>query len=423
MTEMKQMLVKYDITAAGIQELREKYSIVPKVGCNADLKQLKRSITEVRTIRTSIEKKRKELKADALEYGRKVDGEARRITEELLTIEKPMKDEQEAYEAQVRARKAEKARIEAERVRIIQDKIEGVRLLPSQIIDQSSSEIEALIGGLVPSAKDSDFDFQEFDTQFDSALADTNAALTRLRDAALHREKVEAEAAERDRLAEIERKELAAEKARLDAEDKLRKQEAMRVAEEARLERERLAAIEREKLEAERKELEEQRRLAREEQSRKDKELAERERLAAAEQARLAAKDKALRDEEQRKIEDEERRVREEADRKEAEVVKERDRAAEEFKRTQAENKPSDAELETNLYVNTVPLVDWAEEAFDTIDAGFFSGDTFNNEDALKRVEYYLSRWTRQMVCIRQVLADDATEEEGMSQPPLTLDL
>ena len=39
----------------------------------------------------------------------------------------------------------------------------------------------------------------------------------------------------------------------------------------------------------------------------------------------------------------------------------------------------------------------WAEEAFDSIDAGFFSGDTFENREAIARAEWYMQRWQQKI--------------------------
>lgn len=48
----------------------------------------------------------------------------------------------------------------------------------------------------------------------------------------------------------------------------------------------------------------------------------------------------------------------------------------------------------------------WAENACDSIDAGFFSGDTFHSEEALARIEWYMGRWQREIVNIREMLAE-----------------
>lgn len=46
----------------------------------------------------------------------------------------------------------------------------------------------------------------------------------------------------------------------------------------------------------------------------------------------------------------------------------------------------------------------YAEEYFDSIDASFFSGDTFHNRDALNRYRWYVARWNREAESIEQLL-------------------
>ena len=264
----KELIVKYNVTDASIEEFREKYAVVPVVKNNSDLKTLKSDITVIRTLRTSVETTRKDLKKEALEYGRKVDAEAKRITTALEGIEQPMKDAQKEYEDKIRAEKEEKERIELERVVEIQGKINSITALPALNEGKTSHEIEEAIEGL--SYRDL-FDYQEFTSQRDDALIIARESLTELlastlkreteeKEAALQKEKEEAERLEletkrqreleeREKQAEIERKELEAEKSRMAEEDTLRKQEAARLEQEAR--------VEREKLEEERRKIEE----------------------------------------------------------------------------------------------------------------------------------------------------------------------
>jgi hypothetical protein len=59
------------------------------------------------------------------------------------------------------------------------------------------------------------------------------------------------------------------------------------------------------------------------------------------------------------------------------------------------------------------------EEYFDAIDAGFFSGDTFHNEDALDRFAWYVARWQREIINIRELLEENArsAEEAAEAEP------
>lgn len=126
--------VELSVSDEAIERMREEFS-----GLTADTtsgyEEVRKAISCTRSYRVAIEKKRVELKADALEWGRKVDAEAKRLTALLLEIEEPLKAQKQAVddakeqerlrkerearerlEAEVRAkREAEEARIKAER--------------------------------------------------------------------------------------------------------------------------------------------------------------------------------------------------------------------------------------------------------------------------------------------------------------------
>jgi hypothetical protein len=73
-------------------------------------------IAKTRGLRGDIEKRRVTLKADALAWGRKVDGEAGRLTKQLLEIEEPLKQKKAAVDdAKERERRAAE---DAERLRV-----------------------------------------------------------------------------------------------------------------------------------------------------------------------------------------------------------------------------------------------------------------------------------------------------------------
>jgi peptidoglycan hydrolase CwlO-like protein len=69
----------------------------------------------VKRLSASIEKKRKELKAGALEYGRTVDSIAKQLSEKVDGIEVKLKAEREAFDAIEKAEKAEKEAAETSR--------------------------------------------------------------------------------------------------------------------------------------------------------------------------------------------------------------------------------------------------------------------------------------------------------------------
>ncbi len=45
--------------------------------------------------------------------------------------------------------------------------------------------------------------------------------------------------------------------------------------------------------------------------------------------------------------------------------------------------------------MNITPI--WLKNACEEIDAGFFSGDTFESEEARKLIKEYIERWQRQI--------------------------
>lgn len=93
---IEQALAQYQPTDAAISEMLNRYAVLEVTGLDdrAGLEAVHEARMEVRGIRVQVEKKRKELKKDALEYGRQVDGEAKRITALLLAIEEPLAEKE-----------------------------------------------------------------------------------------------------------------------------------------------------------------------------------------------------------------------------------------------------------------------------------------------------------------------------------------
>jgi hypothetical protein len=49
-------------------------------------------------------------------------------------------------------------------------------------------------------------------------------------------------------------------------------------------------------------------------------------------------------------------------------------------------------------------MVKWAEECFDQIDAGLFSGDAFFDPDSMNEFQVYLDRWQRQLNLLKEMV-------------------
>ena len=94
--QKQQALERYQPTDASIAEMHERCAGLQVAGLDdsVGLKAVHDARMEVRNIRVNVEKTRKELKKDALEWGRQVDGEAKRITGLLLNIEQPLIDKE-----------------------------------------------------------------------------------------------------------------------------------------------------------------------------------------------------------------------------------------------------------------------------------------------------------------------------------------
>lgn len=51
-------------------------------------------------------------------------------------------------------------------------------------------------------------------------------------------------------------------------------------------------------------------------------------------------------------------------------------------------------------------------EAIQTIDASFFSGDTFHHEDNLVYIERFLARWNKKATEIRQEIEEEKNKND-----------
>ena len=262
-------LVKYSPADAEIAVMKDKY-----LPLTADTPKgyelVRQALAEVRSYRTAVEKRRVELKADALEWGRKVDSEAKRITGLLLEVEEPLKAKKQAVDDEkVRVAAEKAAAVEAEQRRKIEEeraeaeaKLKAARDAEEARIKEEAAKVAAERAALEAERK-----------RIDAEQAEKRKAEEA--HAAEERRKVEAEQA-------AERKRLADERANLEAEQKAERerQEAAR----KKMEEDR-AAVERERQRLEREEFERQAKIKAEQAAR---EKAERDRIAA-EEARVAA--------------------------------------------------------------------------------------------------------------------------------------
>ncbi|MGH7946166.1 MAG: hypothetical protein ACREF9_14305 [Opitutaceae bacterium] len=129
--ELITSIAEYHPVEAGLAVLRDKYAgVVFDIATAKGLDDARRARAEIREPRYECEKIRKRLKAPALEYSRRIDTEAARITAELEKLETPIdaiiKREEDAAEA----RREAKRRAEAERVARLRRIVEEIRAWP-----------------------------------------------------------------------------------------------------------------------------------------------------------------------------------------------------------------------------------------------------------------------------------------------------
>lgn len=278
---MPQEIVAYNPFRAQIAEMK---SINEKtVFQYADPKGNKEARSYIHKLRLSkgeIERVRKAEKAASLEYGRKVDAEAKSLTEEI-----------EAMIAVHQAPLDEIEQREKNRVAEIQKRRDDMKLAAMGLEELTAAQLQERLQSV--EAVIIDASFAEFQAAAQEEKTASISALVIARDKAIKRE---AEAAELDRLRreEEERKQRereeriareAAERARIEAEAKA-KAEAEAAEKKAREEREAIERKAREEREAAERE---QKRL------RDEAEQKERERLAAEEKAKRSAEEERQR--------------------------------------------------------------------------------------------------------------------------------
>lgn len=247
-----QAIVAYSRTEAALADLRARYQDARyDLTTTAGDKAARAARLELTTTRTSLEKKRKELKAPAVEFGRKVDAEAARLTGELLALENPIDAQIKADEKRRDDERRAREEAEAARKKVHTDAIAKIAGYVAQAAEMPSARIAAglaFLEGLELTG------FEEFTEEAAATRQRTVAALQALFAKAKAREdeearlkaereeqaRIAAEQAETARQLKAQQDELARQREALDAEERRQEAERERIrAEEAeRLERE-----------------------------------------------------------------------------------------------------------------------------------------------------------------------------------------
>lgn len=204
-------LVNFDRVSAGLALLTKNYQgVLYEVDTTMGMAHAKAARKAIRDPRYEVERVRKGAKAPLIALGKRLDAEATRITNALLTLETPIQEQIEAEETRKEAEKQAAADAEVDRIAKIQARIDEIRGLvtelvgfPPDLISESIEETAAIV---------IDDSFAEFKAIAMDARDATLSKLSRMRDAAIAQEaeaeRVKAERAELKRLrAENEAKE------------------------------------------------------------------------------------------------------------------------------------------------------------------------------------------------------------------------
>lgn len=112
-------------TDAALAELQERFAVVPDCSTKEGYEFVKAGIKELTSLRTTLEAKRKEIKAPYLDAGKLVDTEAKRISSIIVDLEGPMKEAKKEQD-EIEKRKKE------ERIARLQKKVDAIYLFVDQ---------------------------------------------------------------------------------------------------------------------------------------------------------------------------------------------------------------------------------------------------------------------------------------------------
>ena len=242
--EPKTKLTTYSVTDADIATMKEQFMPLTINGVNdsGGAKAVHSARMKVKNIRCDIEKRRKELKADALAWGKRVDTEAKTLTDQLAPIELHLSSQEDAYEAEKeRIKQAERERLEA----IERAKREAEEARLKAIRDAEEAKLQAEQAAEREKIRLEREKLAEEQRQLNAERQKIESAKQRLAEAeAAHLREVEFENKRRQTLIEAER-------VRVEAEKQANAEKEARIAREAKATEEKAKAEEAARIRAE----------------------------------------------------------------------------------------------------------------------------------------------------------------------------
>ena len=283
----------YDEFREKINEVKDACDFIPDVTTKDGYEKSKRVALDVGKIKTALEKKRKELKADSIAYGKMIDSEAKIIVAELEQFQTP---HLEAYKELDRLKKER----EQQRKDKLEERVDFIRNLPELMRESDSSGVKDALDSL---HNEECLDFFEYTEQ---ALKARNSSRSALGDLYASKLKSEKEAVE---LAELRRKQ--AEQEQKEREEKIAREASEKAEAQAK------AAKEAEQRAIEQANEAIKQREASEAKAKLDAQMAEERRIEAEANAKLAA-EKAAEDARLAEVQRQQQQAKKEAEELEA---------------------------------------------------------------------------------------------------------
>ncbi len=344
--------IEFPVTELILKGVEEKFKDFEKdLSVKENYSFVKKGATEVGKLITGTERKRKDLKQGALDYGRKIDTVAKSIKERLQAGHVPMKEAKSAHDTAVEIAKREAERVEEERQDKIEIEMDNLRNIVSNNIMSDSAELKSCIVAIKQNNLEWAEEYRAAAGQLkEAALLKLNELFTMKTQAEeAAKKEVEREAAEKKK-----QKEQVAENARIAAENKkqadiIARAKADLAKEQADLAKKKKAAADKEVKEkadrearaaADKAKAEREERVAKEKAERETKEAAAKIEREAKEKADREAKDLA------------EKEAKEKADRKAKAAAEKADREAKERAKV----------LDADIEKTSVALLEFCED-------------------------------------------------------------
>jgi hypothetical protein len=206
--------IKYDISQALANELTLKQvKIIAQYQENKDIEVIKKAAREAAKPRIQVEKRRKEYKAEALEFGREVDRTAKEAIAPFVAIEAAYNDIIIDYHAELERLALEAKKKEEARIAKIQDRIVRIKEFAEDAYMLNKSEFISKtvldFNGFVNNG----FDYQEFTQEAEKTINDVQLKLSEIYNNKKAQEAEQFALEEQRKKDEVERAKFEAEKA------------------------------------------------------------------------------------------------------------------------------------------------------------------------------------------------------------------